>query len=224
MTVAYRAVPEGRNINMTEPLVEPVPEPEITPEETVLKSQYTADKDKLLSEIHKYKAQLREITTASQSQKEQLLRDNKQYEELASMYKTQLDQSTEHSKQLQDAIVNDKKFSAVREAAVKAGLRPEAIADLELVALDKVQVEKSDTGRVTVMGVDSLVDNIKLSRPHWFGSSKTSIAGSMPNVSSGGGLVTKEEIVKLSLDAKRSGDYTAYEQKMRQFQKQSKGV
>lgn len=196
-----------------------VPQADKPAEQMVSKAEF----DKVMADMHRYKTQARELATASNAEQEKLLREGKRWEELAELKAREAEEAKTESQRLKNAIVDDKKFSAVREAAVKAGIRPEAIADLEMIGLDKIEVETTDLGRVNVLGVDSLIGNIKLSRPHWFGGGRTSVAGSVPNVSSPG-LVSLAEINKLSLEAQKSGDYTAYSQKIKQYQQQKKGV
>lgn len=197
---------------------------EAVPQQAADEMVSKADLERALADLHKYKAQVKELTASASANNEKLLREGKRWEELAELKAREAEEARNELAKAREAIVNDKKFSAVRDAALKAGLRPEAIADLELVALDKVDVETTSMGRVNVLGVDSLISNIKLSRPHWFGGGKTNVAGAVPNISSPGGLVTKEEVIKLSLEASKSGDYTAYQQKLKQYQKQQKGV
>lgn len=191
---------------------------EQTPE-TVSRAEF----EKVMAEMHKYKGQLREIATASHAEKEKLLREQNNFQELAVMKEREASEYKEKLELLQTSLVDREKYSALKDAAMKAGLRAEALTDLELVALDKVQVETTSTGRVNVLGVSQAIESLKVSRPHWFGGSKTTVAGALPTATSGaGGLVTLEEIIKLSNEASKSGDYATYEAKMKQYQQQRK--
>ena len=216
--------PEGAPASQEQeqqPPVEPaqaaVPEEQKPAEEMVSKAEF----ERVMADMHKYKSQARELATASNAEQERLLREGKRWEELAEMKAREAEEHKSEVTRIKDALVNDKKFGAVREAAMKAGLRPEAIADLELIALDKVEAETTSTGRINVLGVESLVNNIKLSRPHWFGATKTNVAGGVPNISQQG-VVSLQEINKLSLEAQKTGDYTTYSQKLKQYQQQKK--
>lgn len=177
---------------------------------------------KVLDELHKYKSQARELSTAAQADKERLLREGNRWQELAELKDKELQDMRQTNDQIKDAMINEKKFSALKDAAVKAGLRQEAFSDLELVGLDQVQVETTSTGRVNVLGVDQLISNVKLSRPHWFGGQKTNVNGSIPNVNNQAGVVSTQDLVKLSNEAKKSGDYAQYEKSLRQFQQQQR--
>jgi hypothetical protein len=179
------------------------------------------DHERALADLHKYKSQLRDIETKSEAQREQLLKDNKEFEKLAMVYKQKLEETDSKFKKAQEAIVLDKKFGALKEAAMKAGIRQEAIQDLESLNMDRVEVETTSTGRVNVLGVEGLIENLKMSRPHWFGATKTTVAGGVPNITQGG-LVSKEELIKLSLEAQKTGDSSAYLAKFKQYKQQQK--
>lgn len=193
------------------PAAEPAPE-------VVPKSEF----DRVLADMHKYKGQLREISSASQAEKEKLLREQNNWQELAQLQESKAREAEEKLQQLQSALVNREKYSALKDAAMKAGIRSEALSDLELVGLDKVQVETTSTGRVNVIGVGQTIESLKLSRPHWFGGAKTNVSGSIPSVDGSQALVTSQELVKLSVEARKSGDYATYEKKLKAFQQQQR--
>jgi len=214
---------------MTDPIETPVVPPVETPvaaeavppvetpaEETVSKAEF----EKVLAEMHKYKGEARDLTSASAAEKEQLLRAGGKWEEIATLKSKELEDANTRYTAIQKSLVDNKKFSALKDAAMKAGVRPEAMTDLELVSMDSLQVETTSTGRVNVLGVQAEIDRIKLTRPHWFGGAKTTINGGIPSVNNPGGLVTKEELIKLSVEAQKSGDYTAYHAKTKQYQTQ----
>lgn len=201
------------------PAIEPVPTPapDATPAPEMVPK---AELEKVLAEVHKWKGQAKELSVKSAAEREKLLMEQGRWEELAKEKDGRLRELEERDARTKEAFINEKKYSAVREAAVKSGILPNALPDLELIGLDKVQVETTSTGRINVLGVESAIENLKLSRPHWFGAPRTVVAGSSPNVSAPGGLVTAADLVKLSTEARKSGDYTAYEKANRQFKQQ----
>lgn len=192
----------------------------VTPpaEETVSKVEF----ERVLSEMHKYKGQLREISTASQVEKERLLKEQNNWQELAQIHESRSKAAEERLNMIQESLVNKEKFSALKDAAMRAGIKPEALSDLELVGLDKVQVETTSTGRVNVIGVSQAIDGLKLSRPHWFGGSPTRVSGALPTVASTQGLVTEKELIKLSVEAQKNSDYATYEQKLKEYKQQKR--
>lgn len=195
---------------------EPIQEPK---EETVSKAEF----DRVMSDMHKFKSQLREITSASQEEKERLLREQNNWQELAELKDKEAKEYKDRIEAIQSSLVQKEKFSAIKDAAMKAGIRPEAVTDLELVGFDNVKIETTSTGRVNVLGVESAINHLKLSRPHWFGQTNTRVAGSTPNISNTG-LVSLDDLNKLSVEAKKTGDYTTYSHKLKQYQQQKKGV
>ena len=73
------------------------------------------------------------------------------------------------------AIVNDAKIKALTAEAVKAGINPVSIPDLELLDFSEVLAETQANGRVTVSGAQAAIANLKRMRPNWF-------TGDVPNV------------------------------------------
>lgn len=201
----------------TIPAIEPVPTPAPVADQTPdPKAAFDAEKEKLLAEIHKWKGQAKELSVKSAAEREKLLIEQGRWEELAKEKDAKLRELEERDARTKEAFINEKKYNAVKEAAARAGIRPEAMPDLELIGLDKVQIETTSTGRVNVLGVDAAIDNLKLSRPHWFGSPRTVVAGNAPNVQPGG-VVSLQELAKLSQEAAKTGDYTAYLAATKQF-------
>jgi len=192
--------------------VEGTPAPEATEQKLVPQEEF----DKVLAEVHKWKSQVKELSVKSAAEREKLLIEQGRWEELAKEKDARLRELEERDQRTKQAFINEKKYNAVKDQAVKAGIRPEALADLELIGLDKVQVETTSTGRVNVLGVESAIENLKLSRPHWFGAPRTTVAGNTPNITQGG-VVTLADLDKLSKEAAKTGDYTAYSAATKQF-------
>lgn len=68
--------------------------------------------------------------------------------------------------------INDLRFSEVTRAALAAGLLPAAQADLGVLDLTKVEASRSESGTVTFANVSAFVEEMKTTRPHWFGTGK----------------------------------------------------
>jgi hypothetical protein len=197
---------------------EPTPAPETPPAPEMVPK---AEMEKVLADLHKWKNQAKELSVKSAAEREKLLVEQGRWEELAKEKDARLRELEERDAKTRQAFVDEKKFSAVKEAALKSGIRSEALPDLELVSLDKVQVETTSTGRVNVLGVEHAIEQLKLSRPHWFGGTKTVISGSDPQVNSTTtGIVNQKDLIKLSMEAQKTGDYTAYEKAFKQFRQQ----
>ena len=118
------------------------------------------------------------------------------------------------------AVITDKKMSAIREAAIKAGVLESALEDIDFLDWSGVQVETTSTGRLNVLGVDDAVKRIKTLKPHWFGKPAPKINGKVPEAKGQDGIVTLEKLNKLRKEAMKSGDYSAYEPAFKAFQAQ----
>jgi TolA-binding protein len=143
------------------------------------------------------------------------LRESNDWKTLYERKEQEAKEAAEKLNSFESTLTNTAKFSAVREAALRAGIRQEAISDLELVDFKDVIVERSPTGRIEVRGHESAVERLKTLKPHWFGKS-VNINSSIPT-SSGQGIATEDELYKMSIKALESGDYTAYNEKLKQF-------
>jgi hypothetical protein len=177
--------------------------------------------EEVKADMIKYKTKVQEFEQRVQQEEEKRLRETNDWKTLYERKETEAKEAQEKLTRFESTLTNTAKFSAVREAALKAGIRQEAISDLELVELKDVVVEKSPAGRVEVRGADRAVEMLKALKPHWFGKS-INVNSSIPT-SSQGGLASEDELLKMSLEAQKSGDYTAYAQKLKQF-KEAKGV
>lgn len=198
---------------------ESVTEERAPAEETVSKAEF----ERALADMHKYKQQVREMSQASQAEKERLMREQENWKGLAELKEQELNEHKEKLEAIQNSLVKREKFNALEKAARAAGIRDEAINDLEYFGMDKLQVETTSTGRVNVLGVEGAIANLKLSRPYMFGGQKTVVNGNVPNVNnSDSGVVSEKDLIKLSNDARKSGDYTEYEKAFKQYRQQKK--
>lgn len=138
------------------------------------------------NDMHKYKrsySEAQEKLNQLQSKLEEMetknLEGSKQYKELYEQTQTKLKQVEQEKLSLNQAIVNDKKFSAVEAAAIKAGLRD--ISDLEGFDFEGVEIETTNTGKYRVVGAEDWVESLKAKKPHWFKDQ------SVPNVNNSTG-------------------------------------
>ncbi len=180
-----------------------------------------ADLDRALKDLHKFKSEARELSTKLKTIEETKLKDQQQWQQLAEIREKEVLEAREEAERIKNSYVSEKKFSAVREAALKAGILPTAISDLELVGLDQVVLETTSTGKLNVIGADAFVNVLKTTKPHWFGANKTTVNSAIPDVSSSK-PIDRAQLVKLSLEAQKTGDYTVYQKAMDQYQQQKR--
>ena len=104
---------------------------------------------------------------------------------------------------LSQVIVNDKKFGAIKDFAVKAGLRPEAVNDLKLFDNSEVIVETTSEGSINILGAEQFVEGIKSSRPYLFvDSNPPNVNNSTGNFNNKDKTYSPVELLKLEKENK----------------------
>lgn len=190
-------------------------------EEVIPVAKHKEEIKKVLDDMHKFKSELTSIKEKSRLDEEKRLKETNDYKTLYDRVMAEKKQAEEDRDKVEQSLVKDKKYTALREAALKAGLRQEAVDDLNLLSFDDVEVQKTDNGLLQVRGTDRAVEMLRTLKPHWFGKSLNHVNSSTPNVSKAG-VANEDELIKMSMEAQKSGDYTAYRQKLMEFK--SKGV
>ena len=159
---------------------------------------------KALGDLHKYKSRVKELETAAETGRLDKLREKEQWQDLSKEWQDKAEKSETRANDLEQGMIFDKKYSAVREIALRSGLRNEALRDLELVSLEDVEIEVTSTGRVNVLNADKAVERLKSSRPHWFGRrGKCNVNANEPEVVVSGKEVTYNDVVKSRRDCKK---------------------
>jgi hypothetical protein len=181
-----------------------------------------AELQRVLDELHGFKTQARQLQDEKRTQEEAQLRENQRWKELSDRYQGERDEALEKVKNLGHAVAKDKKLSVVREEALKKGIRPEALQDLEMLPLNDVQVETTSTGRINVIGAGSAIESLKAQRPHWFGTP----AGPGVNTNSPGvntpsnEKVTIQQLRDAETNARKTGDSSDYQRLHKLFKAQ----
>ena len=179
--------------------------------------------EKAMADMHKYKKALREIENNKKTQELQTLKEKQEWQKIAELKEKEANDAIEERKKLTNAVINDKKMSSVREAAMKAGILDSALDDIELLNWSEVQVETTSTGRINVQGAEDAVKRLKTLKPHWFGKSAGKINSKIPDVNQDSDVVSIEKLNKLRKEALNTGDYSVYEPAFRKYQAQLTG-
>lgn len=191
------------------------------------------DHERALTDLHRFKRAAKELEDKKLEMERKLseietkqLQEKEDYKTLAEKRLEQVNELTGKYEGLKSSIYTNHQMSAVKEEALKAGLRPEAVEDLELLDVEGVAVEMTNTGKVTVVGAKDFVDGLKNSRKHWF-------KPQIPNVNSGSGSftpatgsVTAQDVGKLEREAQRKKtpeSKAAYLGALAEFKKQKLG-
>jgi hypothetical protein len=181
---------------------------------------YSQVKKDLFSQKEKNR-QLQERLDAIEADK---MKQSNQWKEFAAAKENEAKEWKEKYESLSGSRLENAKFQAVKDAALKLGLREEAVSDLESMEFKDIMVEETSRGRLIVHGAKAAAEKLKSSKSHWFSDPKVPVVnGSIPPVKAGAdGKITLDELNKISAEAKKTGDYSVYKQKLLLFKQQSK--
>lgn len=164
---------------------------------------------KTLDQLHEHKKLLRQYEQDKKANEEKQLEEKQEWQKLAEARAKELnDIKLKHDEQ-KKTIVRNTKYEALKTQAQKAGIRNEALDDLDLLDYDeKLQIEFTNTGRHSVIGVESYIEEIKSKKPHWFGGANKSYNTSTPDVVDSGSSadVTIRDVIELEKKAKKTKD------------------
>ncbi len=184
------------------------------------KENKNADKEKLLNEVHQWKRLAKENEQKLKSIEENKLKEQNKWQEYALAKEKELEVLMNREKNLVDTFVSEKVFDHIKQEALKQGIRPEAIEDLELIDYkSKVMIDNAD-GKIKVTGTTSFIESLRNQKPHWFGTPKASVNGTIPQVVNGSSqTVTLEDLKKLKTEAaKDKTKWPVYEKAFKQYQ------
>lgn len=123
------------------------------------------------------------------------MKDKEQWKEIAELKETENAQLREKNDSLTTGVIKREKMSAIRTAAVQAGIRKEALDDLDLYEFAEVQIETTSLGNFNVVGVQTAVEALKLRKPYLFGKKSGNLNGGLPDVVTAGS-VTIDQVMK----------------------------
>lgn len=135
--------------------------------------RYKKQANELGGEISSLKAQLGDLQT-------KILEKDQDWKKIAEVKSAEVNDWKSKYEKSNKAFVGTQVFNAIQAKAMAAGIRPEAMPDLELLSHDGVGVEVTQSGRMIVSGAEEYVEKLKASRSHWFKAPEP------PTVNSGG--------------------------------------
>jgi hypothetical protein len=175
-----------------------------------------ANHRRALDDLNKIKRENAKLRQEAKERGDNELKAQNRWKELAEERERERDEANERAEKIQNAFVNERKYSAVKTEAMAKGLLPSAIDDLESADLDLVDVETTSKGKINVLGVSEQVQKIMKTKPHWFGQGagkgkgSTNVNSRNPGVNgdTGGGdgaSVTMDQLRALEKQARKSG-------------------
>jgi hypothetical protein len=159
------------------------------------------------------------------SDEEKKLKDANNWEQFAKLKEEEAVAAKAESAKFKQAIVERERITAIREEAMKAGIRKEAIADLNLIDFTELKIETGSDGKVSVTGADKAITRLKALRPYWFGSGTPNVNPNTPSATSSSNTVTWEQLKEAEAKAKKTGsadDQAAYRDTLIKFGQQGK--
>lgn len=130
------------------------------------------DHKRAISDMLKFKTKAQELEAKIQEFETKKLQESNDWKTLAEREKNLREEAQTKLNKYSEFYQTTQKHSAVLNLAIKAGLKPEAEGDLELLPMDGVEVEVTSSGRFEVIGAESYVEHLKRKKPHWFSTQK----------------------------------------------------
>lgn len=189
-----------------------------TVEATEVKTVKYDDHKRALDDLHRFKTEAKE----AKAQLEQVQQDNlKKAQDFKTLWENEQKLRTDAEAglgKLKNAIVNNEKYTAIKTAAMKAGLRADAVDMLDHIPVEGVEVEATNQGRFLVHGADTFVEHLKKKMPFAFSNTET------PKFNGGGasGSAKAESITAAQLVSIQRTDPAKYPAAMRQYMEQQR--
>lgn len=196
------------------PNPEPTPAPKSAEE---IEAELAATKAKLAkieSEKNDFRKQLDQHKIDSHKQSSNWQEVAKIHEEKAKDFETKYTR-------LSESLISSAKTQALTAEAVKQGINPVSIPDLELLDFQELSVETTSTGKILVSGADRAIAKLKTMRPFWFGKTPANINPQTPEAGKPQGAVTFAELQTAQANYKKTGsdaDRQIYYETLKKYQ------
>lgn len=157
------------------------------------------------NDMHKFKRQFSDLAKEKEQLlaklnevEEQKLQSSENYKGLWEKTREEKEQWESKFKTLSNSIIEDKKLSAIKEHALKAGIDSEFVDMLEAFDTSDVIVERTSSGGFIVNGADSWVEGLKSSKPKMFQrKADPTINNSSPDNVTRNKVYTSAEVLQL---------------------------
>lgn len=156
------------------------------------------------------------ITRELADAKAQGLKSKEDWKGVAALNETRANELEAENTRIKGAVVNDAKIKALTTEAVKAGINPISIPDLELLDFAEITTETSSNGKVVVSGANAAIANLKRLRPNWFTGEPPAINPTTPQggVNQPNGNISLDMVIAAQdkyVKSKSDSDKKAYE-------------
>lgn len=184
-------------------------------EEKISMSEYK----KLMAQLEDQKKRFNAAQDALKGKEIEQMKADKRWQEIAEMREKEAREANEKYESMSQAVRNDRKMSAIKTAALSAGIRKEALDDLELFDFPEVNIETTSSGGFSVMGAKEAIDALKVRKPYLFAKPSSALNSSSPEVVNSG-KITIEQVRKAQMQWNKTRsreDLQAYETALKQF-------
>lgn len=200
---------------------EPQAEQNNAPEQTFTRSEV----QKILEEAKAYKVKVAEYESRMKAKEVEELTANQRWKELAELKEREAQEAMDKAEKLKSGIMAKEKISALKEAALQAGIRKESIPDLRLIDFPELSLQYGNEGDFTVQGADKAIQRLKSLRPHWFQSSIPAVNSASPVVTGDGSSISFNDVKRLQEEYQKNPsaqNADKYKTALIQFKKQAK--
>lgn len=169
--------------------------------------------DEVSKDLHKFKAELKTIKDQQEQSNLQAMKEKQDWQKIAELKEQESVAAKQKLEQIQESYLYDKKYSALKENAIKAGIVDEDL--LKLMPIDEIAVETTSMGGINILGAQQLVEKYKAQKPLWFQKAKApNININDPTMSMNGDVT-----IQMVLEAQKK-DPVNYPKLLKEFQKQ----
>lgn len=168
------------------------------------KTYSAKDVERIVNELTQYKTKAIELENKFKNQELEQAKASQEWQKVAELHEKTAKEYQDKFERFKSAVVSDKKLSAIREEAIKAGIRKESLADLGILDYPEVKLDTDSEGNFLVEGADKAVQRLKALRGHWFQSVAPKVHAESPSVTGAGNQVSWDDLKKLELDYKKN--------------------
>jgi len=217
---------------MTDTPPNPEPPPETPPKEEPPPADPPPQQSVSIEEhqklLDKLKAAEEERNSLKQNAKEselQQMKDQERWKEIAALKEKEANDANERTENMGRALQQRERMSAIRTAALQAGIRKDALDDLDLFEYPELKIETTSLGNINIIGAQTAIEALKMRKPYLFSKRSGNINASLPEVVDGG-RITIDHIMKAEDKFRKSGsadDKAAYIKITQQYKQQQRG-
>ncbi len=134
------------------------------------------------ADMFKHKQEAEALRTELSDLKLNSLKNAENWKEVAQVKESEAQAAKARLAQLEKALIDDKKYGAIKTEALAQGLILGAVEDIEKLDFPEALVETTSEGRIMVHGVKEAVLRLKTQKPFYFQNHVPSINPSGPVV------------------------------------------